>query len=309
MNNKFRKLMAAALTICTVSSFAMFGASAAEAPEAYADGDYTAKLSLMHAKKDEPSMSGAAFDHDMELVVDGENTQVIVYGFLPGGDPAKPPVKNFHLMVNEVKMMAQVPEGPLVDRVADVSNSTFKITAGETYPAQRMIFNISTADIPQLITGVSAGGSPTGMPMPVNMRFIVSEITPVNAPEVLPDEQIQHAMELTAKVTSPEASYIVIVPEALAMGTLSTTEVNIMDYTVEVKAQNLGNGTVTVTATSEGFMQSDSGMLFFNNDFDDQTTGVSAEFGGRFRVAPTAVAKAPAGNYQATVDFDITYNP
>ena len=303
MNNKFRKLMAAALTVCTVSSFAMFGASAAEGPETYADGEYTAKLTLMHETKPEASMASAAFDADMELVVDGDSTQVIVYGFLPTGDPSTPPVKNFHLMLNEEQLMAQIPEGPLVDRVADYTKSLFKITAGETYPAQRMVFNIATSDIAQLTAGVMAGANPTGMPRPVAMRFSISGITPVSV------ETSRQTMQLTAAVAPSAPNYSVVIPDVLGLGRLTDEYDNTITYPVTVNATNLQGGSVVVEAPESGSLTSGSHSLAYTNSFGRQTTSASAELDGTFTVAADAVAHAASGDYVGYVTFTIGYIP
>ena len=307
MNKQFRKLLAAALTVCTVSSFAVFGASAAE-PEAYVDGRYSAKLAVLKEDKDAVSMSGAGYDSDVELTVTGGVAVVDLYTFNKSGNIEKPDIKDIHITLDGQRIDAQAAD-TLVDRVADVTSPMLGITAGKTYSAQQQRLTVPVSALETFKTGMPAAAVSAAMGQEKPCRFQLSEITLVEAAAPQADETSQHSLTLSADVAAPVPRYDVVVPEEISMGTLSATEDNYADYTVDVTAENLGGATVSITATSEGLLTSGSNMLFFMNHFDDQTTGVSAQYSGRFHIAHTAVAKAAAGNYTGTVVFDVTYNP
>lgn len=309
MKNVLKHMTSAALALVMAIGI---GATAASAAAPYADGDYTGKVAFLHATNENSSMCNVLFDHDADIKVTGENAEITVYAVFPV--PSFPSMgtdgtlKYMSITIDgtEYKAVSDISTKP--ERVFDETNPGFNVTAGEKYPTQVMTFTVPTAKLDSLSTAVQASAfvNPI-MNSEVAMRFQLTDITGSAAPEVQPSETSTKGMNITAEIAAPAPSYTVTIPESVSMGSLSTETDNVFDYKVDVDAKNLGNGSVEVSAPSEGVLNNGEHQLAFANSFGTQKTSETAALNGEFSIAAKNVASAAAGNYTGTATFTIRY--
>lgn len=309
MKNVLKRMTSAALALVMAIGI---GATAASAAAPYADGAYTAKVAFLHETDEKPSMCNVLFDHDADIKVTGENAAISVYAAYPV--PAFPTMgtdgtlKYMSITIDgtEYKAVSDIATKPL--REFDETGSGFKVTAGEKYETQVLTFTIPTAKLDSLATAVKAAAfvNPV-MNTEVAMRFQLTDITGSAAPEVKPSETSTKGMNITAEIAAPAPSYTVTIPESVSMGSLSTEKDNVFGYKVDVDAKNLGNGSVEVSAPSEGILNNGDHQLAFANSFGTQKASETAALNGEFSIAAKDVAAAAAGNYTGTATFTIRY--
>ena len=116
--------------------------------------------------------------------------------------------------------------------------------------------------------------------------------------------------DIDEKPTSPD--YVVVIPDDIAMGSLSKEKDNIMDYEVQVDTKGK-TGVITVTSDEGGFLYSGKNKLPFTNIFGTQTADSAASktavFPGQIVIYGKDAAAAKPGNYTGTVTFKIYYTP
>lgn len=308
MKKTLKRMTSAAMALVMAIGI---GATAASAAGPYADGNYTAKAAFLHGKQDKPSMCSVMFDHDADVKVTGENTEISIYAAFPV--PAFPDaapdgtLKDVVLTIDGTAYTAVADNTTKPSREFDETNTGFGLEAGKSYTTQILTFTIPTAKLDSLANPTAAKAFVVPiMNMNVNFRFTLTGITAV-APEVTPDATETKGMQITADVQAPAATYTVTIPETVAMGSLSRDTDTVTAYKVDVTAENLGNGYVEVSAPSTGVLKNAENELAFANSFGAQKTSVTGSMDGQFTVTAADVASAVAGNYTGTATFTIRY--
>ena len=309
MKKMFNKFVAVALAVCMICSFGVLSASAA-AP--YENGDYTATVAMLHESKDQPSMCNILFDHDADISVSNGKATVRLYVAYPVPAPAfssqgvDGTVKDVVLTLNGVQYSADSDITSKPMREFDETNPSFGVEDGKAISTQVLSFYNIPAE--QLDTLEAA---PAKVEAYVNVAMNSTQIFRLQmtniAQVMLPDEYFDQSMQITALVEAAAPSYSVVIPESVAMGTLSREAVNTTSYQVQVEATNLGSGKVVVSAPAEGKLTSEGNTLAYTNSFGTQETSVTATLKGAFTVTAEAVAAAAAGNYTGTANFAIAY--
>ena len=312
MKKLLKRAAALVLTACMLCGTGLLTASAAGP---YTDGDYTAKAAFLHESKEQASMCNVLFDHDADITVSGGLATVKLYVANPV--PAFPEQGADGTVTNVVMTLdgltypaaSDITSKPM--RVFDETNPSFGVEKGKAVATQVLTFT----GIPAEKLDLMASGAKTDayvnvvMMTDVIFRIRLTEITRVGGspePEA-PAETSSKNMQITAEIVAPEATYDVVIPEAVSMGTLSSSADNSFDYQVSVTAGNLGSGKVVITAPESGSLTSGSHSLTYANSFGSQETSVSATMKGRFTVSAADVAAAAAGSYSGTASFAIAY--
>ena len=310
MKKMLNKFAALALAVCMICSFGVLSASAA-AP--YSDGDYTTPIIILSEGKDEPSMSSPLFCSTADITVQGDSTAIRLYVANPV--PAFPDqgadgtLKNVKMTLGGVQydFVSDMETKPLRKYSAD--GSIFGIEAGEEYPSQILTATIPTDQLDAL------QAAPVSMSAFVNVvmskdqtfRLRVDPIRKDGAPSVQPSETRTDTMQITAAIEAPKPTYDVVIPEVIAMGTLSKEAPNTFPYQVEVTAENLGSGKVVVSSDPKVLLKKDGCIMVCSNSFGTQETSVTATLSGTFSIRPQDVAASEAGNYVGTASFAISY--
>ena len=311
MKSMFHKITALALAVCMLCSFGVLSASAAGA---YEDGSYTAAVRFLHESKDDPSMCNPMFVHQADITVKGDSATMVVYvanpvpGFPDQG--ADGTVKNVKMTLGGVQYEAVSDLETKPVREFDETNSLFGITAKNSYPTQVLTFTIPVAQLDALLAAPATVVAFVNVVMNSTQTFRMQVTNLVKAgstPAPQPDETLSRTMQITAMIEAPAPKYSVVIPQNIAMGTLSQEEDNTVAYTVNVEAENLGSGKVTISAPAAGSLTSGDNALAYTNSFGSQTTSVTGDLKGAFTVKAEDVAKAAAGNYTGTVSFAIAY--
>ncbi len=309
MKKTVKKITAGIMTLTLVASMGVMSAFAAGP---YTDGNYTGAVTMLHESKDQNSMCNVLFDHDADVIVNGENAQVKVYAAFPV--PAFPnmgadgTLKDMVMTLDGVQYTAasDITTKPL--RTMDETASSFGVEAGKEIPTQVMTFTVPTDKLDKLTSApvaASAFVNPV-MNTTVKLRIKLSDLKAAAAP-VDPTETTSKSMNVTADVAAPAASYEVMIPESIALGTLSAEKDTVVPYSVNVTAANLGDGYVQVSADAAGELTSGENKLAFANDFGAQKANADTTLKGNFTVAAKDVKAAAAGNYTGTANFSISY--
>ena len=326
MNKVFRKVAAGALSLCVAAGMAAPAAFAADGVPKYADDYmYSAKLTVT---TDEPilAFSASLFDTDAYLNVNhklgGESgynvsaTAFVLHTVPANGivKPIKELVLNYDGVPHQFRPSRY--EDDITDRTFDIDCNGYGIKAGDSLKAIPLRFasgdnsNGPKNHIEALKNGVKGYYTFEDGTI-VNCTFKLSDFKLAwdhgKAPAPEATEKSQQSAQITASVAAPVASYKVTIPESIAMGTLSTEEDNVAAYTVNVTAENLGNGKVVVAAPAAGELTCDAGALAYANSFGTQETSVTAALNGAFTVTAADAAAAAAGSYAGTATFDISY--
>ena len=315
MNKMVRKIVSGAMALCMVAGM---GAVSAFAAGPYADGEYTATLTMLHETKDQPSMCDPLFDKTADITVKGDTATVKLYTANPvpafATQGADGTVKNVVMTLDDVQYPAESDMNTKPLREFDADNALFGINAGDKLPCQVLTLNIPTAKLDSLATAPAQTDAYVNVVMNTDVifRLKLENITKVGGTEPQPQvpeatETSQKGMNITADVAAPAAKYSVVIPETIAMGTLSAEKDNVAAYTVDVTAQNLGSGKVVVAADAEGVLNSAESTLAYTNTFGTQETSVTAALNGEFHVSAAAVKAAVAGDYAGTAIFNISY--
>ena len=313
MRKTLNKIIAGAVALCMVASM---GAANVFAAAPYTDGDYTAHVTFMHETNEKPSMCNPLFDKDADVVVKGDTAELTVYAANPVpafADQGKDgTVKNVVMTLDGVQYTAVSDMESKTQRKFEETNPLFGIKAGDMLPTQALTFTVPTAKLDMLAAGVPTGAFVNVVMMTdVVFRLKVENITKVGGetqPEpVKPTETREHSMAVSADIAAPVPSYKVKIPESIAMGTLTSKEDNVAAYTVDVTAENLGEGYVEVTSPERCTLSFEDNAITVTNTFGTQKTSQTASLAGEFRVSAEIVDKAVAGNYTGTANFTISY--
>ena len=310
MKHLFKKVAASVLTLCMVASM---GAMTAFAAGPYTDGNYTGTVTFLHEVKDQPSMCNVLFDHDADIVVKGETASLSVYAAYPvpafADQGVDGTVKNVVMTLDGVQYPAVSDTTTKPLREMDATNTAFGVEAGKSISTQVLTFNIPAAKLDSLETAPAATGAYVNVVMNTDVIFRIKVENITAAKPAVPEatEKSEKSMQITADVAAPKPTYSVKIPEAIAMGTLSTEADNKTAYTVDVTAENLGTGKVVVSAPEAGELLSGENKLAYTNNFGTQETSVTAALNGEFTVTAAAVKAAAAGNYTGTANFAISY--
>ncbi len=308
MKNTLKRMTSAAMAL--VMAIGM-GATAASAEAPYKDGNYTGKVVFMHETNNTNSMCNSLFDQDADIKVTGNKAEIRLYTAFPvpnfKNDGADGTVKNMVMTIDKQDYTAVSDIKTKPERQFDEAGLMFGITAGKKLPTQVLTLTVPTDKLDSL-----ANPTPTKafvnvvMKKDVNFRFKLTNITPVKE-EPAPDNTQTKSMEIRAEVAAPTATYTVKIPENVTLGTLSATQDNVIDYTVEVTAENMGAGRVEVSVPNAGVLKNGEKELAYTNSFGTQQTTKTGTMNGKFTVAAKDVAAATAGNYTGNATFTISY--
>lgn len=309
MRKTLNKIIAGAVALCMVASVGAVNAFAA-AP--YTDGAYTASAVFLHETKDQPSMCNALFDHDADVVVNGENTTISLYVANPvpafAGQGADGTVKNVVLTLDGVQYTAESDMETKPLRQFDETNALFGLTAGQEQTAQVLNLTIPTAKLDMLATGIKTDAYVNVVMMTdVIFRLRLDNINRVGGEPAKPTETKEHAMAVTCDIAAPAPGYMVEIPESVALGTLSTEKDTVVGYTVDVTAENLGEGYVEITTDDRCLLQFEQNGIVVSNNFGTQKTSETASLAGEFSVRAVDVKASTPGNYTGTATFTISY--
>ena len=306
MKKMFHKLTALALAVCMICSFGVLGASAAEP---YTDGTYTGTFHMLQEGSDKLSMCDPLFCHTADITVKGDSAAISLY--IANPIPAFPAqgsdgtVKDVRMTLDAVpyEFVSDMETNPL--RTFDAKGTMFGIKPNDELTCQVLTVTVPTAGLDSLLAAPAKIEAYLNVAMNSTQIFRIqmTGITKVEAP----DETRTDAMQITAVVEAAAPSYDVVIPESVAMGTLSKDAVNTTAYQVQVEAANLGTGKVVVSAPAQGRLTSGENTLAYANSFGAQETSVTADLNGAFTVKGADVAKVAAGNYTGTVSFAIAY--
>lgn len=325
---KMKKL--AATVLSAAMALSCFGGMAmAEDATEYANGTYKATVHFHNYENPTNySMCDAIFAHEADVTLTDESATVTVYVAYP--IPAFPSlgtdgtILNTKAVYNETEYTATIDVDTKPEKTFDTTNTLFKINEGDSLPTEVVTFTMPRDAID---TFLSDGGmhveTYVNAVMNSNQKFYV-KLTNLTAqkteePETPKTEESEGSMQITGKVEAPTPSYTVTIPESIDMGTLSVKEANSKDYTVNVKAEYIGTGSITVAGQASGNLAYNNNLLPFANSFGTQTvTGtadvdtINQDLTGTISVTAAdalAAAKAAPGNYTGTTTFAITYTP
>ncbi len=314
MNKTFKRMLSTAMALVMAVGFGTMGASAASEKAGHADGEYTAKVTMLHESKEQNSMCNVLFDHDADVTINGETAQIRLYAAYPvpsfpdqGKDGT---LKNFTVTLDGKQYIAESDITTKPVRTMDETNPAFGVKAGESISTQVLTLTIPTDKLDSL-SGTPAPSTAfvnAVMMSNVKLRFKLTDLkggsNPVEPPAT---ETTEKSMQITADISAPQATYTVTIPETVTMGTLSAETNNVAAYKVEVTAENLGKGYVQVSAPASGALKNGEHELAFANSFGTQKTSVTASFNGEFTVTAADVQSATAGNYTGAANFTIRY--
>ena len=312
MRKTLNKIIAGAVALCMAASMSAVSAFAAGP---YTDGTYTAKVAFLHESKEQNSMCNALFDSDADVVVHGETADVSVYAAFPV--PAFPTqgadgtVKDVVMHLDGVEYPAALDIETKPEREFDETNPLFGSTAGQKLPTQVLTFTIPTAKVDMLADGIKTTAF-VNVVMNSEQTFRLKLTNLVKTSEeptepAAPAETSTHDMWVYADIAAPAPDYMVTIPADIQLGTLSTEEDTVYTYTVDVKAENLGDGYVEVSTLSQGSLNNGQDGILFDSTFGTQKTSTSTSMEGTFTVHAEDVSAAPAGNYEAVVRYNIAY--
>lgn len=313
MKKTFKRALSGALALMMSVSIGVFGAANASAA-GRTDGNYTGKVTMLHESQEKNSMCNVLFDHDADISIKGENTEIRVYAAYPV--PAFPDMGKDGTLTNAVMTLDGTKYPAVSDinskpvRTMDETNTSFGVEAGKAIPTQVLTFTVPTAKLDSLATAPAAATAfvNTVMMANVNFRFKLTDIKSASEPVEPPaTDTKEQSMEITADIAAPQATYTVTIPESVAMGTLSAKTDNVIAYKVDVTAENLDKGYVQVSAPTAGALKSGANELAFANSFGSQKTSVTTTLNGEFTVTAADVQAAAAGNYTGTANFTIRY--
>lgn len=308
MKNTLKRMTSAAMALVMAIGI---GATAASAAGPYKDGSYTAKVAFMHETQDKNSMCNALFDQDADIKITGENAEIRLYTAFPvpafSSAGADGTVKDVVLTLDGVEYTATSDITSKPVREFDEAGAMFGIKPGQALPTQVLTLTVPTAKLDSLATAAPAKAFVNVVMMTnMNFRFKLTNITSAQ-PEVVPEETQTQGMQITADVVAPAATYTVTIPETVTMGTLSRDADNVVDYKVEVTAENMGAGYIEVSAPTAGVLKNAENELAYANSFGTQKTSSTGTMNGQFTVTAADVASAVAGNYTGTATFTISY--
>lgn len=298
-------IMAAAMTIGAsgISTFA--------ATDTVANGSYTGVATMyQQANPTATSMCNLFFCNYAGVTVTDDATEITLRVISPvsmGTTVYDPTLTDVTLTYNDVAYTAVSEDVSYEDTIVATQDfAIVGITAGESYTYQEMVFELPADAVDALDDGIAVSAYVNAV-MASTQNFIL-KVTDMTLNNV----DSSKSMEITASI-EPEAvepSYTVVVPESIALGTLSAETDNSQAYTVKVATYNLA-GTISVTAPETGSLTSGENTLAFANSFGTQSvtdvdsTGV--ELSGNISVTAADVAAAASGNYTGTTTFAISY--
>ena len=321
MNTMFKRIATTAMAMALAANIGGLSAFAA-GPEAMENGKYEAtvhcyKENTQEFIPDNRSMSDALFAHTADLTLTDDSAVLDIYvaspvpGFPDQG--ADGTVKNVYATIGGQKYQAASDMETKAVKTFDVTNPMFGINAGDQLTTQKLTFTLPRAALADLQKGVNTSAFVNVVMMTdVILVMHVSDIKPASGSvptptPTVPSEQSQKSTNITADIASPEASYIVTIPENVSMGTLSATEDNSYAYDVEVTASNMGSGYLEISAAASGNLVNGKNNLPFANSFGKQTVSHDDTLHGAFSVTAADVKDAVSGNYTGIANFTIQY--
>lgn len=330
---KLNKFLSAALTVAMVGTTFSATAFAEDSQIQQLDnGTYRATLQCLHETKEQLSMCDPMFVHTADVTLTDDSMDVSVY--LANPVPAFPEqgadgtVKNVKITIGETQYEFTSDMETKAEKKFDVSNSLFGIEAGESYTTQGLSVNLPRTALEELQVGAKVDAYVNVvMNSDQVFRFRLSGFVPTESvkdpepekdpvPETDPAVKETKSAQITADVAEQisEPSYSVVVPEKIALGTLSAEKDNTASYDVKVIAKDLNGSSVTVGAVEAGKLLSGKNEIAFTNTFKSQTVSqdtaeAGVTFNGNINVSKTAVEKAAAGNYTGTTTFTINFVP
>lgn len=284
------------------------------------NGNYTGTTHFY--KQSDPttySMCDSIFVHTSDIKVTDDNAELTFYVAYP--------IPNFASQceggtIYDVKMTVDGEEYIGVcdidtkeKKVFDANGALFGITQGESYETEAVTVTLPRTALDDFYDGIETSVFVNPV-MYSTQSFVVkvTDLTKVGELDSDTDAVVksdEQSMEITADVEEviSEPSYTVTVPSSTALGKLSATEDNTMDYEVVVKASDL-NGELKVEAPENGELKSGENTLAFTNSFGVQTITNDTEnvvLNGTLGVSADEVSNAKAGNYTGTTTFTISY--
>lgn len=295
--------------------FLGLGNTNAFAAAPYKPGQYTAKITFLHESKDKESMCNSLFDQDADVKIKGDTAEIRIYTAFPvpmyASQGADGTVKDMVMTLDEAHYKAESDITTKPVRTMDEKGLMFGIKAGAQLTTQILTFSIPVEKLDRLSSNVPVTAFVNVvMKKDMNFRLRLNDLQLVEEekpPQEIPDATTNKSMQLTANVGSPKGSYTVTIPESIALGTLSAEKENVMDYTVEVTAEQLGSGYVEVSTAASGALQCGENALAYTNSFGTQKTQETTALKGKFTVKAADVQAAAAGSYTGTTDFLIRY--
>lgn len=302
-----KRVASAALALTLVAGTSGMPVFAAEAaPE---NGDYTATIHFHNASNPSSySMCDSIFAHTADVTLTDDAAKVTVYVAYPipafsdqGTDGT---ITNVSMTYNETTYNGDVDITTKAVKTFDTTGALFGVTAGDELATEAVSFSLPRAAVDSFADGIKTSAR-VNVVMNSQQDFVV-KLTDMQKTTV-PAESKSQSANVTAEIAAPAPDYEVTIPESIAMGSLSAETDNTKEYTVEVKAENLGTGKVEVAATAKGELLSGENKLAFSNSFGRQSTSETKSLTGVITVKAANVQKAAAGNYTGTTNFSISY--
>lgn len=257
-------------------------------------------------------MCDPIFCHEADVVLTDDSAELTFYVAYPvpsfsdqGTDGT---VKDVVLTVGEDQYQAESDITTKPVKTFDAAGALFGINAGDELTTQVLTVELPRDVLDELEAGTVAASAYVNVVMNTTQNFFV-KVTDLQASGGASEDT--QDMQITANVEEKisQPSYMVTVPDSVAMGTLSTEKNNVYTYAVDVEASDL-NGKLSISAPEKGSLASGENTLDFTNSFGTQTVSedtAGSKLSGSIGIAAADVAAAAAGNYTGTTTFSITY--
>lgn len=310
MNKGLKRIITGCLAVSLFFGIGRFDAYASNSRE---DGEYTGKILLLKETKDQESMCSELLDHDVDVKISENEAEVRIYAVFPvegfGKADDEGTLKDMVLTIDgeQYTAVSDIKEKP--KREMDKKSTMFRIKVGDVKPTQVLTFKFPAEKLDSVNKApvkayVYALGSEK------DFRLTLSDLQRKGgaAPEgTSPTAVTEKNVQITAMIGAPAANYEVTIPSTVTMGTLSAERDNVLPYTVNVSAENMGNGYVTISAPASGTLTNNGHTLEFTNDMGTKKAKNTTTLNGNFKVKADAVKSAVAGNYTGTANFTISY--
>ena len=306
---KLKKFLSGAVTAAMLGTMMCSTVFAAEP----ANGAYTGEIHFLNGNGyGNNSMCDSIFCHEAELTLTDESAELTFYVAYPvpafsdqGTDGT---VKDVVFTVGEEEYTAESDITTKPVKTFDTAGALFGIQAGDQLSTQVLSVELPRDVVDSLESGTVAASAYVNVVMNSTQNFFV-KVTDLQAVETEAGDT--QDMQITANVEEAvsQPSYMVTVPESVAMGTLSTERDNVYTYAVDVEASDL-DGTLSIAAPETGSLSDGSHALNFTNSFGTQTIAedtLGTKLSGSIGIAAKDVAAAAAGNYTGTTTFSISY--
>ncbi len=290
------------------------GAASASAVAPLENGSYEANIHFYKENtteftSDNYSMCDALFVHKAEVTLTDNEVQIDAYVAYPvpafSSMGQEGTLKNMRITHNGTQYTAVSDIDSKTVKTFDTANTMFGIKSGDKLPTQKLTIKLPRDAVNALDKGFATTAF-VNVFMNMDVNFIV-RLADLTSTPVAPTEESKKSMTVTAEVAAPVAAYTVTIPESVTLGTLSAEKDTIYNFSVEVKAANMGDGYVEVSTEGNGNLTSGENTLPFVNSFGTQKTSADATLTGNFTVSADAVKTAAAGNYTGTANFSIRY--